>query len=655
MPNVESEKKAALCCANASIQLLPAGFLCYLINNGDFIRTIGAEFRKSLPSANRNHIKPKEILSCHHTEYMRRSHHVNEFETLHNKEIGFFDGETEKNNVVSLIKRHAETKPNGTAFRFPDRSLLPVWGDTVETQINHKDITFGKFFDLVCRTATGLTQLGIKPHDRVIIFLPMSIPLYQTMAAVQMIGASAVFLDSWARRDQLGVSAEIAGATAMISFEQAFIYCSEEPGLASIPIKIVTGQHKGSYTGQLEKIQNSPACERIEPVTGRDTALITFTTGSSGRPKGADRTHEFLAAQHYALNKCIPYTESDLDLPAFPIFSLNNLAAGVTTVIPVIDIGRPSEKDPLMLASQMLSLKITCATLSPSMMVGVSRFCDRKGIEMPFVRRIITGGAPIGNDTLALMKRAASNAKIWVLYGSTEVEPIAHIEATEILSQAESTEKCEGVNVGHFAEGLETRFIKIRKTDIDLTNETWQSLEVPPGEVGELVVAGLHVCKSYYNDLEAVKRAKIIEPSGKIWHRTGDLAFQDNSGNLWLVGRVHNAILRGERMLFPVKVEMLLKQHQHVCQAAFLGVPDRELGEKAYALVQLDASSLSKSEEILCELKTALDNADIPYDRLAVCDNIPMDPRHHSKVEYSKLRELVLSADHAGRNTDNNR
>src|SRR6185503_17258762 len=108
----------------------------------------------------------------------------------------------------------------------------------------------------------------------------------------------------------------------------------------------------------------------IEAVASEQTALITFTTGSTGTPKGANRTHRFLSAQHQALRRIIPYEPGDLDLPAFPIFSLNNLASGVSTVVPAINLAAPSPSDSAALCNQIQHGRVTCATLSPSMFVG---------------------------------------------------------------------------------------------------------------------------------------------------------------------------------------------------------------------------------------------------------------------------------------------
>ena len=128
--------------------------------------------------------------------------------------------------------------------------------------------------------------------------------------------------------------------------------------------------------------------------------MITFTTGSSGTPKGANRTHRFLAAQHYALHSNIPYEEGDVDLPVFPIFSLNNLAEGVATVIPGFDVGVPSEIDVPALLAQFKACGVTCTTLSPSLLNRLSSFCLKNNIKLPDIRRVVTGGAPVSRLSL---------------------------------------------------------------------------------------------------------------------------------------------------------------------------------------------------------------------------------------------------------------
>jgi len=562
------------------------------------------------------------------------------------KTIGFVDGESTQNNCISYLEKHREMFSKKTALRWTDKPTLASWTGNLSDPVPHHSINFEDFYSKVNRLAFGLKNLGIKKGNCVIIFLPMSVELYQAMFAVMQIGAISVFLDSWARRTHLGASADTVSPKAMISFEGAFQFCKEVPEIDQIPIKIVAFAEKNNFTASIAELESGERLVELTPVTGDHPALITFTTGSSGRPKGANRTHQFLSAQHHALDATIPYTDEDADLPAFPIFSLNNLAAGVTTIIPAVDIGSPTPRDPLILISQLKSCQANCCTLSPSMLVEIAKYCQSSGIKLEFLRRVVTGGAPISNDDLRLFKSIAPKTEIWVLYGSTEVEPIAHLEANEILAQGEGS----GVNVGHFADGLDYKFLKINRSNIEFGSSTkWSDLEVGAGEVGEIAVSGLHVCKSYYNYPEATKQTKVIDDEGRVWHRTGDLGYLDPDSQLWLVGRIHNAIQRKGQWLFPVGAEIVLKRLGFAGRVAFLGIADPELTERTYAVVAVNDPEIFKNPNpYLHQIKEVLRIAGIPADEAILMKDIPMDSRHHSKVEYAVLREQILQAKDKG-------
>jgi acyl-coenzyme A synthetase/AMP-(fatty) acid ligase len=176
----------------------------------------------------------------------------------------------------------------------------------------------------------------------------------------------------------------------MISFQQAFALVDQVPQFKTMPIRILYGPgDKGTHHFP-DLLKAEPSS--IAAVESEFTALITFTTGSTGTPNGANRTHRFLSAQHYALSHVIPYTEKDRDMPAFPIFSLNNLATGVTTILPALNLAAPSDRDSAILACQILHENINCTTLSPSMLVGLARYCKEHNIQLPHLRRVVTGG-----------------------------------------------------------------------------------------------------------------------------------------------------------------------------------------------------------------------------------------------------------------------
>ena len=571
--------------------------------------------------------------------------------TDHSGTFGFFDGVDARNNVTQFMVEHAERRPHKKALMWVPAGEATKAGGAITSKLPHESIDFGAFHDAVNRISAGLKAIGVNKGDRVILFLPMSPQLYQAMSAILKIGAIAVFLDSWARRGHLGSSARTVTPRAMISFEGAFSYCSEVPELDAIPLKIVSGPHTGRYTATFGSLLGYAPDRDIEPVRSNDTALITFTTGSSGTPKGADRTHQFLAAQHNAIDQVIPYGPDDVDLPFFPIFSLNNIAAGVTTVIPCMDIGRPAPDDAVKLASQILSCHVNCATLSISMITGLVAHAKNTPLLLSSMKRVVTGGAPVSNDLLKELLKVVPKAKVMLLYGSTEVEPMAHIEAQEILfprhAKSHDDGKVEqGVNVGFFAEALETKFVRIHKGRIILEEDDWAPWEMTEGEVGELLVSGLHVCKRYYNNVEATQETKVYESTGKVWHRTGDLARQDRHGQVWLVGRVHNTIVRNGKTLFPVRVEIALKRIDAIEKAAYVGVPDPLQGEKAYVVVT-PAKPFLHGEKAQCmaAITQVLESYKVPADGIIVTDTIPMDPRHHSKVEYPILRDRIMTGE----------
>ncbi len=560
--------------------------------------------------------------------------------------LGYYPGKHENNNVGSFLKDHLQKFPTRNILSWVNPQDIKNWNADINTPLPHQSVKVAELDHLVSVLSYEFSALGIKSQDRVILFLPMSLYMYAAMFALQKMGAIPTFLDSWARRDQMGVSAKVANPSAMISADRAFMYLADVPEIAQIPIKIVAGEVTSSipYHAHLEKLLQSKSQAPLLAVEKEHTALITFTTGSSGTPKGADRSHRFLAAQHYALNRHLPYSPGDKDLPVFPIFSLNNLAAGVETIIPAIDVGQPAPTDALVLYVQMKSAGVTCTTLSPSLFNALSSFCIEKKLTLDFLKRIVTGGAPISNDDVKQMKSVAPNAEILVLYGSTEVEPMAHIEATEMLSDVADPDPEiveAGVNVGHLDSGLRYKFIHINKDALYVNKASdWDKLTVSLGSVGELIVAGEHVCEKYFNNEEAFFRAKIRDHEGVVWHRTGDLGLLDQQKNLWIVGRVHNAIKRDNHYFFPVRAEIIIKKFPFTNRAAFLGIEDHKLGEKTYAVFSSNDSKLDL-EMAKKEIRRVLEKNKFMVDEVVHVDDIPMDPRHHSKVEYEVLKKTL--------------
>ncbi len=233
-------------------------------------------------------------------------------------------------NVLTVLRE--------VAARVPDRpALIAPAADG-----GGRRCTFAELRDRIDQAAMGLRRLGLGPEERAIVIIPMSIELYVALLAVLQIGAVAVFVDPWIGVRQIAAFAAFAEPRAWIGVPRSHLLRLVSGALRSIPVTVTTGFRLGPLPARstLAELEAEPGDGVIHPVLPGSPALITFTSGSSGEPKGANRTHGFLLAQHRALAAEFPAAEGGVDMTMFPVFSLNNLAIGVTTVVPDLDFRR---------------------------------------------------------------------------------------------------------------------------------------------------------------------------------------------------------------------------------------------------------------------------------------------------------------------------
>jgi len=494
----------------------------------------------------------------------------------------------------------------------------------------------------VARTAGGLADLGIGKGDAVAILLPLSAPMYVMMFALQRLGAIPVFLDSWARSHELGYVLQACRARGLVTVDAAWTLLGEAG--RGVPVRLCLGPSAQPGIHRLEPLMEGGLEADAVEVEASHTALVTFTTGSTGRPKGADRSHGFLEAQHRALAWHLPFAPGDADLPVFPIFSLHSLASGARTVLPRIDIARAAPDDGVRLLAQIRETGPTSATLSVPLLQALTRACEESGAVLG-LRRIVTGGAPVSREDLRRLERVAPEADIRVLYGSTEVEPIGDLSHRQILdlpSRAETDPDWvdEGVPVGRLDPSLRGFLARLGQDPPmeggRLSVGDWDAQDGP----GELVVSGEHVCPGYFADPEATRRAKLPDADGVLWHRTGDVVRRDADGILWLLGRVHNTFRHGGAWHFPVRAEFALRKIAGVRHAAWLDMPDASGGSHPWAVLvptgaDADPASLER------QARRILSHNGIPVERVVVRPEIPLDARHHAKVEIDALRALL--------------
>ena len=502
------------------------------------------------------------------------------------------------NNVTSLL--------DTAARRVPQRAALCTRSHSV---------TFSQLQQNVCQCANLLSRRGLHHGDRVIIMIPMSPALYTALLAVIRCGATAVFVDPWISMRRIAAFAAFADPSGFIGVPKSHLLRLLNPRLATLALTASTGPAPFGLPARfsLKAATKESADHAMAPVTPDESALITFTTGSSGTPKGANRTHRFLLAQHHALCNELDYRDNDVDMPMFPVFALRNLAAGITSVIPEIDFKKVSDANPQRLLQQIVQNKVTIVTASPPLLDALAALP-----EPPPLRRIITGGAPIRSTQLNAWQKAFPDTHIEIVYGSTEAEPVAHISAAQRLATNESL----GICCGHPVDAVTARIIKITRTPVSA--DELDALTLPQGQTGELIVSADHVCRDYFRNPQAVLQNKIIQNDGHCGHRMGDTGFFDTSGRFILTGRVHTTILRGNDLLHA----QLVEAHALALMQQALRVAALETNQQLTLVVQ---------GPTIPDAAQTLDADHVIFTRR----QLPLDPRHNAKIDYPKLRKLL--------------
>jgi acyl-CoA synthetase (AMP-forming)/AMP-acid ligase II len=520
-------------------------------------------------------------------------------------------------NIAHLLARAVSAHPHRPALIFSRPTRV---------------ITFRELDDRASRLAGGLHALGLHGGDRAIVLAPISPYLYAGLIALFRLGAAAVFLDPQAGRTQLDRAAALTDAKALIGSRRALWLRWLSPALRRIPVRLRAeggGANTLSYLARVS--QPRPQIVEVEPET---PALITFTGGSTDScgPRGVLRTHRLLNAQHAAIARALPVHPGDVDMPAFPIVTLHNLAAGITSVIPDFPFRRPEAVQPEWVLRQINPFGVTTASGSPAYWRPIAEHCLSRSLTLP-LRRILTGGAPVAPALIERLSRIAPRAEILSVYGSTEAEPVALMPAHEILSEtAALTANGTGIPLGH----------PVSEICVKVLNERGE--EQPAGECGEIWVTGEHVARAYFANPQAEAANKRVGAEGRLWHRMGDMGYKDVRGRMWLSGRVNTVILRAGRAVYPVPVEAAIEPLPFVRRAALVGLPDAALGERAVLVIEF-ARRTPCPADWQARLRTICAEQGWPVDDVRAIPRLPVDARHNARIDYRKLKQW-LGASH---------
>lgn len=484
-----------------------------------------------------------------------------------------------------------------------------------------REVTFSELNISVNKLLFILQKYGVRKGDKVLLFIPVDIELYIMMIALFKLGAVVVFIDPWAGTSYIDHALEKVTPDFLIYIPKVKLLTLFSKRLKMIRTQLTLDQLVYEYSSIDVKESY------IEDVKHDATALITFTTGSSNNPKGFNRTHQFLLAQQKAHETYFNHSSDDVDLCMFPVFVLSNLASGMTSVLANVDLKKIAKVNPVELIDQICVNKVTSMTCSPALVTPLVKHCKKTGTVIGEIKNFFTGGAPINPLLFEDLENIFTNAKMQLVYGSTEAEPIALMDSKEVVELTKSKALSgHGVALGRVVDQLHYEIIAV--SDEDLTSIT----PVGKGEVGELCLAGEFVGKSYYKDNEAFLSNK-ISTGGDIWHRTGDIVYEGDDKVLYMVGRKHNRILENGNYFFPLQVEPILDRIEGVARSAYA----QYLEDSTAVYIELTKASIK--EKTIDAVRSKLDELNHHPDFVKVIKEIPLDKRHNAKIDYNELRK----------------
>ncbi len=491
----------------------------------------------------------------------------------------------------------------GAAKHAPKRTALEFLGYTM---------TYQDLYDASRKFATALESLGVKKGDRVAIMLPNCPQFVIAFFGTMMLGAVAVNTSPLYVSRELEQQLRDSGAETLVMLN--LFYPRYREIASTVPVKrvVVTSvsdflpfpknmlypikakrdrtwvdvkpeQHIFFLKRLLEKYPAAPARVDVKP---DDLALLQYTGGTTGTPKGAMLTHRNLLSN--VTSAAVWDTESrnaqESMLCVLPFFHVYGMTVGMNMAIKqaatMILLPRFQIKDVLETIHKQ---KPTFFPGVPTMYVAINNHPDVKKYDLSSIKVCLSGAAPLPIEVAHTFEQLISG-KLVEGYGLTEASPCTH--NTPLLG-----ERREG-SIGLPIVGVDCRIV----------NDNLKPL--PIGEVGELIVSGPNIMQGYWQRPEETAKS-IREIDGKRWLLTGDMGKMDADGYTYIVDRKKDMIDASGYNVYPREVEEILYQHPAVKECVVVGVPDAYRGETVKAFIVLREGETATNEQILefCKLR----------------------------------------------------
>jgi long-chain acyl-CoA synthetase len=472
------------------------------------------------------------------------------------------------------------------ALAYTDRAALRVGDDTASYRTLDQDSA---------RMAGLLHDRGVKPGDRVAIMLPNAPEFAIAYFGVLRAGGIVVPMNPLLKSREVAYYLGDSGARLMLAWPVFVDEARTGANQAGADAVII------DPSGFDELLASAPPAEDMIDRHDDDTAVILYTSGTTGKPKGAELTHANLTRNcDIVANDLLRLTTDDVIFGGLPLFH----AFGQTcTLNAAVASGACLTLLPRFDADQTLQIlvahRVTVFAGVPTIFSRLLQPPDRDTYDVSRLRLSITGGAPMPVQVLRDFQ-AAFDCVVLEGYGLSETSPVASFNRPDAKRKPGS--------IGTPIQGVQMRVLD------DHGNE------VPHGDTGEIVIRGHNVMKQYWQRPDATAAA-----ISHGWFHTGDLGRVDHEGYFWIVGREKDVIIRGGYKVYPREIEDVLYEHPAVADAAVVGLPNPDLGEEVGAAVVLKPGAHATAAQLHDYVKRQVAAYKYPR-KVWIVDALPTGP-----------------------------
>ena len=509
-------------------------------------------------------------------------------------------------NLATMLAETSKRRPNHTALIFDDFKMTYSQLDAASNQF-----------------ANALVTAGIQPGQKVALMLPNIPQFVICFYGIAKAGATIVPLNVLLKAPEVSYHLQDSDAVMLVVWEgfaaeavsgyQQTETCHSLV-IVNAPGSTVVPDTRGATSLNAMMAKAASTFEMV-PTMPDDTAVILYTSGTTGRPKGAELSHFnlFFNARTSKDSLGIDWRDDEVGLVALPLFHSFGISSVMNVLITVgATLTLMARFEPVKAFELFQRDHVTNFAGVPTMYIYLLNHPDRKKYDLSSLRTCISGGAANPVEVLQAWKKEFG-VTILEGYGLSETSPTASFNVLFRPSKPGT--------VGLPVYGVEMRVV-------DANDQ-----EVPVGEVGEIVIRGHNVMKGYYKRPEAT--AEAIHNG---WFHSGDIGKMDEDGYFSIVDRKKDMIIRGGFNVYPREIEEVLYEHPAISEVAVVGVPDANMGEEVKAFVYLKPGANVSEEDLRTFCKERV--AAYKYPRTIQFLDEPLPKNATGKILKRELRTM---------------